>query len=196
MNRCDLLKHSGGVDPLPHAEPASRLILNSADALFPGECMYWVRAACIGRDDRSEFARLVVRQLRSRKVCLRQSVKSSASIFTVGKSSGGLREVWNGHDLSTLAAIPPKPPHSAGVTALVDLEASAEVPIVAFKRDARCFFDQLDLPEPLRGHFGRPWLRASDIIRYTDMGKCKLIKHLWPYAIFVPEPVVHPCCAT
>jgi hypothetical protein len=144
-DRCDLLEHSGGVDPLPYADPAGRLTLNSADALFQEANLDWVRAARIGLGDRSEYARLVVRQLRSRKVCLRQSVRSSASIFAVGKSSGGLREVWNGHDLSTLAAIPPKPPHLAGVTALVDLEASDEVPIVAFKRDARCFFDQLSL---------------------------------------------------
>lgn len=138
----------------------------------------------------------MVRQLRSRKVALLPEVKCSASIFTVGKSSGGLREVWNGHDLSTIAAVPPKPPHLAGVTALVDLEATLESPIVAYKRDARCFFDQLALPEHLRTHFGRPWLLCSDVFRYTDMGKRELSSHLWPGAAADDELVLHPCCAT
>jgi hypothetical protein len=154
--RCDLLESSGEVDPLPFAAPEHRAVVETADALFPVDNLDWVRAGRIGISDRPEYAKLVVRQLRSHKVSLRPHVTSSASIFTVGKSSGGLREVWNGHDLSTLAALPPKPPHLAGITSLVDLEADANTPVVAFKRDARCFFDQLWLPTQLRSHFGRP----------------------------------------
>lgn len=195
-DRCDILERSGGVDPLPHAEPDHRATLESADALFPVDNLEWVRAARIGRDDRGEYARLVVRQLRSRKVALLPSVRSSASIFAVGKSSGGLREVWNGHDLSTIAATPPKPPHLAGVTALIDLEASSRVPLVAYKRDARCFFDQLDLPRSLREHFGRPWLRCVDIFRFTDMDASELGTHLWTGAHISDELILHPCCAT
>ena len=170
--------------------------MSSADALFPSDNLKWVRAGRIPREDRPEYARLVVRHLRSRKVGLLPNVACSASIFAVGKSSGGLREVWNGHDLSTLATLPPKPPHLAGVTALVDLEASRRIPIVAYKRDARCFFDQLDLPVHLRDHFGRPWLCCSDILRFTDMERCELLSFLWTGAQVSDDLVLHPCCAT
>ena len=74
--------------------------------------------------------------------------------------------------------LPPKPPHLAGVSALVDLEASDDVPIVVFKRDARCFFDQLSLLQHLRYYFGRPWLRFADILRYTDMSRRELVSYL------------------
>ena len=194
--RCDLLESSGEVDPLPFAAPEHRAVVETAETLFPVDNLDWVRAGRIALGDRPEYAKLVVRQLRSHKVGLLPRVTSSASIFTVGKSSGGLREVWNGHDLSTLAALPPKPPHLAGVTALVDLEADASTPVVAYKRDARCFFDQLLLPTQLRAHFGRPWLRCSDIFRYTNMNIDELSSHLWPGAICDGDLVLHPCCAT
>ena len=104
--------------------------------------------------------------------------------------------MWNGHDLSTLARLPPKPPHLAGVTSLADLEASADVPIVAFKQDARCFFDQLALPQHLLPYFGRPWLRCSDIFRHTDMGMQELSTYLWSGASAPDGLVLHPCCST
>ena len=108
----------------------------------------------------------------------------------------GLREMWSSHDLSMAAARPPKPPHLAGVTALLELEASPETPIVVFKRNARCFFDQLRLKEDLHACFGRPPLLACDILRYTDMGLSDLHRHLWSGAIMDDALMVHPCCAT
>ena len=84
-DKYDLLERSGGVDPLPHAVPEHRTTLESADALFQVANLDWVRAGRVGRDDRSEYARLVVRQLRCRKVGLLPDVRSSASIFVVGK---------------------------------------------------------------------------------------------------------------
>ena len=91
--RCDLLEQSGEVDPLLHIAQEHRETLGSADVLFPGKDLAWVRAGRIARSDRTEYAKLVVRQLRCNKVCLKADVRSSTSVFAVGKSSGGLREV-------------------------------------------------------------------------------------------------------
>ena len=89
-DRCDLLERSGRVDALPDE---ARKTLGSGAELFGDGDLKHVRAAPIRRDDRCEYARLVARQLRSRKVCFHQDVLCSASIFPVGKSNGALREV-------------------------------------------------------------------------------------------------------
>ena len=177
--RCDLLDKSGLVDPLPHIGADDRAVVETPQALFGGGSLDWIKGAQINKSDRPEYARLVARQLRCHKVSLLPATLSSASVFAVGKSSGGLREVWNGHDLSTAARPPPKPPHLAGVTAMLDLEAGHNHPIVAYKRDARCFFDQLHLGDSLRPYFGRPTLTAGDILRFTDMTADELGLHLW-----------------
>ena len=104
-DRCDLLDPSGQVDPLPFATDAARDNLSSGSTLFSNGDLNHVRAAPIRRDDREEYARLVVRQLRCQKVMLLSRVDESASVFTVGKSNGAPREVWNGHTLSQVAVL-------------------------------------------------------------------------------------------
>ena len=98
-DRCDLLDCSGRVDPLPFVDDEARQTLGSGANLFGSGDLKHVRAAPIRQDDRCEYARLVARQLRSRKVVFHQDVLCSASIFPVGKTNGALRVVWNGYDL-------------------------------------------------------------------------------------------------
>ena len=61
---------------------------------------------------------------------------------------------------------------------MLDLEAGRKGPIVAYERDARCFFDQLHLGDNLRPFFGRPAWTAGDILRFTDMSADELGLHL------------------
>ena len=128
-NRCNLLDCSAGVDPLAFVNQTNKATLAWGDAVFGKQDLKHARAGPMRREDRGEYAQLVVGQLRVRKVVFCKHTICTASIFTVGKSSGGLREVWNGHDLSAVASPPVRPPHLAGVTALLDLEASDARPI-------------------------------------------------------------------
>ena len=119
-----------------------------------------------------------MRQLRANKVALFERVDAWASVFAVGKSSGNQREVWNGANLSSGAAPPPRPPHLANPSCFLYLEAFDGDRVRITKRDARCYFDQLRLPGHLRSWFGRPSLRVSDILRFTDMTTQELASHL------------------
>ena len=195
-SRCDILTPSGRVDPLPFASEEARAILTCGETLFSGADLKHIRAAKINKDDRREYAQLVVRQLRAGKVGLRDSVLSSASVFAVGKSSGALREVWNGSEMSAAAMAPFYPPHLAGVSALTDLEAGTNDPIRVYKRDAQCFFDQLRLPCALRPFFGRPTLTAIDILRHTDMRLVELERYCIDIPAFSEQDTLHPVCLT
>ena len=89
-------------------------------AQFPG----------INSHDRAEYARLVTRQLRSRKVRLLPAVQGGGTIFAVKKKdSDKLREVWHGKQLSEVATRPPPPPLLASPGRLLQLEASDSRPI-------------------------------------------------------------------
>ena len=100
------------------------------------------------------------------------------------------------YDLSQIAVVPPRPPHLAGVTSLLDLEASVAEPLYIYKRDAKCFFDQLRLPDHLVDYFGRPSLVAADVLRYTDMGLGELSKHCVGFERVDSSTVLTPCCLT
>ena len=155
--RCDLLSPSGLVDPLRYIDAEHRDILRDPGRLFPllrkGQCLPWSAR----RDERDQYELLVLRQLRCGKVRLRREVFSGASIFAVGKKGKDTqREVWNSRELSAIAERPPVPPHLASPSALLYIEASKTKPLRIWKRDARCWFDQLKLPERLQPYFGRP----------------------------------------
>ena len=153
---------------------ASQQTLRDPDSLFPNLNPGLAKVGRVARRDEREYARLVVRQLRSGKVGMRQQVKAGASVFTRGKASGRLREVWNGSKLSGASLRPPAPPHLPTPIAFLDLEACANNPIRVSKRDARCFFDQLALPRELHAYFGRPPVRVSDFLKWTDMDLVEL----------------------
>ena len=149
-DRCDLLECSGLVDPTRFLDDEARSVIASADRLFPNIAEGLRHGGKISASDTGEYAKLVVRQLRSNKVALFDHVDAWASVFAVGKSSGNQREVWNGANLSSGAAPPPRPPHLANPSCFLDLEALDGDRVRVTKRDARCYFDQLRLPEHLR----------------------------------------------
>ena len=195
-DKCDLLRVSGRVDPTPFIDSDAKDILGDGETLFCGSDLNHIRAGPIRRDDQAEYAKLVARQLRARKVAFHTNVKCSASVFAVGKSNGALREVWNGQDLSACAVVPPRPPHLAGVTALLDLEASAARPVRVYKRDAKCFFDQLGLAAHLQPYFGRPVLTVDDLLRHTDLTRAEIQRHCCFATDLASGTVLQPCCTT
>jgi len=194
-DQCDLLEHSGGCDPLVVLPPKLQSFLRDPGHFFPNVKRGFALAARVRRDDRREYARLVMLQLRAGKVCLLPEVHAAASIFPVGKTGGRLREVWSGDKISRSAVPPLPPPHIASQTALLNLEASVAKPIRVWKRDARCYFDQLALPPELRQWFGRPSLAAHELLG-AGMS-WKEILFFWPHTSSIePSTTIHPCCST
>ena len=79
---------------------------------------------------RTEYLRLLVRQLRSSKVALALRPAASGTTFAVAKKqSDRQREVWHGGIISELAVKPPHPPLLADPAGLVHLECSVKEPI-------------------------------------------------------------------
>ena len=125
--------------------------------------------------DRCEYARVTLRGLQSGKLRLRTSVNGGGAVFAVVKPSGGQREVWHGRRVSGLAARPPKPAHQPTPACLLDLEASPTQPLYFSKRDAVSYFDSLSAPEIVQGWFGRPSLRASELLEVLGTSYCEAL---------------------
>jgi len=150
---------------MPYIDETNRDIIVAGFFQRPPDGLAKFATVCTG--DLDEYAALVVRQLRSRKVELRAHVRGGGAVFAVGKRDSAklrLREVWHGARVSDCALPPPAPPCLAGPTALLDLESSIERPLFMSKRDGRCLFDQLSAPWHLRGFFGRPAVKLQAII--------------------------------
>ena len=120
--RCDLLERSGNVDPLPSLKPDERDVISSPSLLFPNPPDGMSSFGSVNREDAAEYAKLVGRQLRSRKVVLSDQAAAGGTVFAVGKPSGAQREVWHGTRVSEAAIRPPKPPRLVSPTALLNLE--------------------------------------------------------------------------
>ena len=161
----DLLESSGGVDPMPSLDPVVAQPLLDESLLFPDPPQGLNKFANVRSEHRAEYVLLVARQLRAGKVRLARSVNAGATIFPVAKKDSiKQREVWSGDRVSLAAARPPKPPDLASPSALLGLECTPEDTFLISKRDARCWFDQLKLPEHLALWFGRPPVSVADLI--------------------------------
>ena len=193
---CDLLDVSGAVDPTNDQPREVRSLLSAPSLLFPDLQSGSITADPIARRDKAGYAKLVARQIRACKVVLSGSCDAAAGIFTVGKASGALREVWNGAALSERAVRPFKPPHLANPSPLLHLEAGVGEPIHVYKRDARCYFDQLSTPAEVRRWLGRPRLCCADLLRHTDLS-WKELEGAWVDSTPLgPDSYIHPLCAT
>jgi hypothetical protein len=163
------------VDPLADQPPEVRTALRDPSSLFPSLSPGELMARPFPRRDRCEYAKLVARQIRAGKIELASTCSASADIFAVGKSSGKLREVWSGGAISERAARPQKPPLLANPSPLLNLQATRDRPLHVYKRDARCYFDQLRVPRELRRWFGRPSLAVRDLLSLTDLTWAELL---------------------
>jgi len=193
---CDLLESSAEVDPLDDQPPAVRSLLSDPQLLFPGIAPSTHVARPVPRRDRAEYAALVVRQLASGKVQLAVGCEASCDIFPVGKSNGNLREVWSGGDLSDAAVAPLRPPCLANPTPLLWLEASTTHPLRVYKRDARCYFDQLRTPEGIRPWLGRPAVTVAELLAAGDLTLADVCRQCVGQPRLTPDSVVHPLCCS
>ena len=136
---------------------------------------------------------MVASQLRAGKLRLHRSIKGGGTVFSVPKNdSDKLREVWHGAKVSLAAARPPKPPHLASPTALLDLEASHAEPLRLSKRDARCLFDQLRLGRHLEPWMGRPPLRVRELLEASDADRAELESYLRDGSRLPDHALVYP----
>ena len=238
----DLLDSSAGVDPTPDLPTWVQRLVSSPHSLFgaPGgaasgdaqqsghssatgdgdlgtSCAVpaWVASIPDVRgSDIAGYAHLVRRQVDCGKVRLSRYAHAGAGVFAVGKSSGRLREVWNGSRLSEVACSPPPPPHLASPTRLGTIEVHPGQKLFVSKRDAKVYFDQLALPIGLQDHFGRPPLRVKDLVRdavftWEELRSClgcditgsTLVFPLclsWPmgfsWSSFIAQSVLLQCC--
>ena len=125
-DKADLLDPgcSALVNPLPFLGNEARAIVTELSRLFPKLLPGMGKANPVNKADRCEYARLVLRQFRTGKVCLRGSVVAGASTFYImKKGKNSIREIWNGRDISRFAIPPPAPPHLASPDALLHIEA-------------------------------------------------------------------------
>lgn len=106
----------------------------------------------------------MVRELACGKLRLRRQVAASAAVFAARKTAPGRqRKIWNGSQLSELAARPPKPERLADPSTFLDIVADPTKPIYYSKRDAETFFDVLQVPSELQPWFGQPAVKVSEV---------------------------------
>ena len=82
---CDVLDQSGLVDPLPFLPPDVRRVVSDASLLFPKPPEGLSEYQGIKDADRAEYVRLVVEQIKGKKVGLRRSVRAGGTVFGFGK---------------------------------------------------------------------------------------------------------------
>ena len=95
---------------------------------------------------------------------MRLRVSGGGSVFAVAKPSGGLRDVWHGSYVSSVAPPPLKPRHRPTPACLLDLEAGPARPLYFSKRDAVSYFDCLCAPDCVRDWFGRPPVLVKELL--------------------------------
>ena len=123
----------------------------------------------------SEYAAVTVRGLLTGKLRLRKDVSGGGTVFTVPKATGGLREVWHGRYISSLAPPPPKPRHQPTPACMLDLEVSADRPMLMSKRDAVSYFDSLAAPDRARNWFARPSAKAGESLNIFDITRTHVL---------------------
>ena len=102
--------------------------------------------------------------LQVRKLLLLKHVRGGGTVFPVLKSDGvHQREVWHGTRLPQASAAPPRPPLFAGPESLLQLEGLHGTRAYLSKRDASCYFDQLQLPVHLLFDRFQLFLRATGL---------------------------------
>lgn len=173
-DKVDIITPSAKVDPMCYLPADVKRSLHPS-VLFASAPQGLRQCPGIKDKDRHEYILLVARQLRAQKVALLRNVRAGGTVFGVSKKdSTKVREVWHGKRVSETALPPPAPPHLASPGALLDLESSAEAPIRMNKRDGKCLFDQLRLPQNLRSFMARPPVRVRELIEFGGMSEAEL----------------------
>lgn len=118
----------------------------------------------VNAEQRREYVRLTVRELKGQKLRLRSQVMGLGGVFAVGKPSGAQRKIWDGSLMSKWAAEPPKPRRLANPSSFLDLEIPWGSEVFFSKRDASTYFDTLAAPVALRKWFGQPPVQVHELL--------------------------------
>ncbi|CAE7271224.1 UVR8 [Symbiodinium sp. CCMP2592] len=183
-DKVDVLPLAGQCDPVSCLPMDVQEIVCSDDKLFLGSSHNLDNLAVydnVLQNDRAEYVKLVVRQLRSQQLGLVATAKGGGTVFAVGKPGGKRqRAVWHGRRVSAAAQAPPKPRHLASPSALAFLECRPQHRVRCSKRDASCWFDQLRLPCKLQRWMGRPPVTLDELRDVGGMNFEEVSGHLLP----------------
>jgi len=171
----DLPVEAATCDPSKLVPPGLWQEVSNADTLFVSSLPHSVENAVPAGADRTEYVKLVHRQLLCGKTLLHTTVKAVGDVFCVGKSNANRqREVWNGSRISEAAAEPPTPMLLANPSCFVDLIFRQGEEIFMSKRDVGTCFDVLRAPTSLQQWFGRPPVTLNGIMSICGVSSADL----------------------
>ena len=160
----DVLEVAGKCDPLTCLDEHVRNVICNDNLMFSEAPSGMSSFEGIPAEERREYVKLVARQLCSKQLALAAHAKGGGTIIAVSKPGGKRqRAVWHGKRVSAAATRPPKPRHLASPTVLSLMECPAGQKIRCSKRDASCWFDQLQLPAAMQRWMGRPSITAREL---------------------------------
>ena len=166
----DVLEVAGRCDPLTCLDEHLRDVICSDKLMFSKAPSGMSSFEGISAEERHEYIKLVARQLCSKQLALADHAKGGGTVIAVSKPGGKRqRAVWHGKRVSAAAMRHPKPRHLASPTALSFMECLPGQKIRCSKRDASCWFDQLQLPASLQRWMGRPSVTARELCEEGGM---------------------------
>ena len=166
----DLPLQAATCDPLQHIPRDLVCAISDSSAIFPEPLPLVQPLVPANEHDYRQYLILVAREMACAKLRLRRHVRGLASVFAAAKATEGRqRKIWNGAQLSAMAARPPPPHRLANPSSLLDIHAETGKPLYYSKRDAETFFDTLKLPSDLQDVFAQPPLLVGDLLRETGM---------------------------
>ena len=152
----DLPSVAGTCDTQLHLPKELSAIVSSPAQLFPQDCPRNPKVGFPSKKGRLEYLKLVWRQLQCGKTRLWRNIQAVGGVFSVNKSHGRQREVWDGSSISALAVKPPAPECLANPSCFVDLMFKPEQKVYMSKRDVQTCFDVLQAPTAIQQWFARP----------------------------------------
>ena len=127
----DVLSNCSDVDAQAFLPSDLRTIVESSTSLLIEDTSKLNPIVEFGGGSRSEYALLLIKQFRAGKISLGLD-RSHAEIilFLPKRTSGAMREVWNGKCLSEATIESPEPPWLSSPSCLANLEASDDRPLL------------------------------------------------------------------
>ena len=166
----DLPLQAATCDPLQHIPKDLVCAISDSSAIFPEPLPLVQPLVPANEHDCRQYLILVAREMACAKLRLRRHVRGLASVFAAAKATEGRqRKIWNGAQLSAMAARPPPPHRLANPSSLLDIHAETGKPLYHSKHDAETFFDTLKFPSDLQDVFAQPPLLVGDLLRETGM---------------------------